>query len=461
MAIDTLANQLPEKIVMLELLLRDGLQHSHKLIPTETKVWFADRMVKAGYRNIEVTNFAHPKLLPQCRDAEEVMKQVSALDSVKQNNVHLKCYGMTLKAFERAAQCAQSGYGPHYMAFTISAEDFHGRRNSGRTREEYLKEIPEFVRIAKENGFEVDMAIACAYGSPCTGPVPIENTFELIDRGLDMGIRYFSPCDTSGESNPRRSYEYMAALVDRYGKYDGQLKYRIAHFHEARGMSIANTVAAIQAGARVVEASLGSGGGQPAFIVNGVPGIGTGPLYTNSYEVGNCSTEDILVALDEMGIETLVDIDKVLELGRMFEWVMEKTLPVWTTKAGRPIHHPVEWNLSADDLSYLPPYGPSQIFWAAPGKYKPATMSQVQSEFKGRELRVEPYEQQLKGAESAWPTRLVGGKGNGHGTEPPKKSASGRRTAPTTKPGTPRAPRVASRKPRPLPRREPGRAGDE
>jgi hydroxymethylglutaryl-CoA lyase len=412
MSQSTFSSQLPEKVTMLELLLRDGLQHSDKIIPTETKVWFADQMVKAGYRYIEVTNFAHPKLLPQCRDAEETLKQVSALESLKHRDVHLKCYGMTVKAFERAAECKQKGYGPTSVAFTISAEDLHGCRNSGRTRTEYFGEIPEMVRIAQENGFLIDMAIACTFGSPCAGPVPIENTFELIDRGLDLGIRRFTPCDTTGESNPRRSYEYMAALVDRYSRFDDQLKYRIAHFHESRGMSIANTVAAIQGGARIVEASLGSGGGQPSFIVNGVPGIGTGPIYTNSFEVGNCSTEDVLVALDEMGIATGIDVDRVLQMGRMFEWVMERTLPVWTTKSGRPVHHPVEWNIDAEDLSHVPPYGPPQIFWATPGKYKPATLSQVGAHYAGREICVKPYEDKLRRAEKAWPTDL--NEGNGH-----------------------------------------------
>ncbi|MEW6489008.1 MAG: hypothetical protein AB1578_13970 [Thermodesulfobacteriota bacterium] len=409
---------LPEKVTMLELLLRDGLQHADKVIPTETKVWFADRLVKAGYRYIEVTNFAHPKLLPQARDAEEVLKQVSSLKSVKENNVHLKCYGMTIKAFERAAECAQKGFGPTSVAFTISAEDLHGCRNSGRTRQEYFKEIPEMVRIAKENGFLIDMAIACTYGSACAGPIPIENTFELMDQGMDLGIRRFTPCDTSGESNPRRSYEYMAALVDRYGRYDAELKYRIAHFHEARGMSIANTVAAIQGGARIVEASLGSGGGQPSFIVNGVPGIGTGPLYTNSYEVGNCASEDALVALDEMGIATGIDIDRMLELGRVFEWVMERTLPVWTTKAGRPIHHPVEWNIAGDDLSHVPPYGPSQMFWATPGKYKPATLSQVEKQYAGREICVDCYEDKLRQAETPRAAQPPAGNGNKPKTAP-------------------------------------------
>ena len=388
--------QWPEKVTMLELLLRDGLQHAPKRIPTETKLWYADHFARAGYKMIEVCNFGHPRLLPQSGDAEEILRRVSELPSVKENKVHLKVYAMTKRAFERAADCAQKGYPPSSAAFTISTEDLHGRRNSGRTRKEYLKEIPDLIKIAQENGFEIDMAIACVYGSPCAGPVPVENTFELIDWGLDRGIRSFTPCDTTGESNPRRSYEYMAALVDRYSKHDDEMKYRLAHFHEARGMSVANTLAAVLGGARVVEASLGQGGGQPAFIVDGTPGLGSGPLYTNSWEVGNCSTEDALVMLDECGIDVGVDIEKMLQLGRVFEWTMDRTLHCWTTKAGRPIKYPVEWCIPTDDLSYVPPYGPPEAYWADPSRYKPASASFIAKEFEGRELRWDPWEEQVK-----------------------------------------------------------------
>lgn len=391
-----MGTQLPTKVDMLELLLRDGLQHAPKYIPTETKLWYADQFVRAGYKMIEVTNFGHPRLLPQSRDAEEILRQVSELASVKEKGVYLKTYAMTVKAFERAAECAQKGYPPSSAAFTISTEDLHGRRNSGRTRKEYLKETPEFIRIAKENGFEIDMAIACVYGSPCAGPVPIENTFELIDWGLDHGIRRFTPCDTTGESNPRRSYEYMAALVDRYSKYDDEMVYRVAHFHEARGMSLANTLAAVLAGARIIETSLGQGGGQPAFMVNGVPALGSGPLYTNSWEVGNCCTEDVLVMLDECGIETGIDIDKMLQLGRVFEWTMERTLHCWTTKAGRPIKQPVEWNIPTNNLAYIPPYGSPEVCWADPSRYKPASAAFIAKEFEGRELRWDPWEEKVK-----------------------------------------------------------------
>jgi hydroxymethylglutaryl-CoA lyase len=394
--VDGMNARYPKNIEMLELLLRDGLQHATKRISTEVKLWYADQFMKAGYKRIEVTNFGVPKYLPQTADAEEMLKRVSELQSVKENKPELKVYCMTKRAFERAAECAQQGYPPTSAAFTISTEDLHGRRNSGRTRKEYLKEIPEFIKIARDNGFEIDMALACVYGSPCAGPVPIENTFELIDWGLDHGIKRFTPCDTTGESNPRRSYEYMAALVDRYSKYDDEITYRIAHFHEARGMSLANTMAAIQAGARIIEASLGLGGGQPAFMVDGIPGLGSGPLYTNSWEVGNCPTEDVLVMLDECGIETGIDIDRMLQLGRVFEWTMERTLHCWTTKAGRPIKYPVEWCIPTNDLSYIPPYGPPQIYWADPSRYKPASASFIAKEFEGRELSWDPWEEQVK-----------------------------------------------------------------
>src|SRR4030042_6149896 len=252
--------QLPKKVTMVEVLLRDGLQPATKVIPTETKLWFAEQFIRAGYEVIEVTNFSHPKLLPQTRDAEDLLKRVWELKAVKEGKVYLKCYGMNKRAFERAAKITQAGYPPPQLALAISAEDLHGRRNSGKTREEYFQEIPDLVKIARGNGFDIDMAIACAYGSPCAGPVPLENTIELMERGLDLGIRNFTPCDTTGECNPLRAYEYMYALVDRFGKHD-ELKFRVAHFHEARGMSLANTMAAIMAGAGIWGTSPGYFGG--------------------------------------------------------------------------------------------------------------------------------------------------------------------------------------------------------
>lgn len=391
---------LPKKVTMLELLCRDGIQNLPTVLPTETKVWFIEQFIRAGYKVLEVTNFAHPRLAPQNRDAEEVLKRIWQLEPVKQGKVHVKCYGMTRRAFERAAEAKQKGYGPHSVAFTISTEDLHCRRNAGRTREEYLQEIPEFVRFARENGFEVNMALACVYGSPVAGPVPIENTIELMERGLDMGIRRFTPCDTTGESNPLRTYEYMSALVDRFGKYGNEIEFRIAHFHDSRGMGLPNYVAAILAGANLIETSLGQGGGQPQFVVDGVPAVGSGPNYCNADTMlGNGATEDILVMLDEMGIEVGVDIDQVLCLGRVLEWVLGRPLRVYCTRQGRPIKHPVEWGIPQMDLKHIPPFSHWLGEWGYPEKYKPATASFIAKEFEGRKLRWDPWKEAVEKAE--------------------------------------------------------------
>ncbi len=388
--------QLPEKVLMHELLPRDGMQNLQKVVPTDAKVWFIDQFAQAGYKSIEVTNFGHPRFLPQSRDAEEVLKRASELRSIKDKGIKLKCYGMTKVAFERAAECAQKGFAPDSVAFTISVEDLHCRRNANRTRAEFLKEIPEFVKIAKANGFAIDMALACVYGSPIAGPVPIDNTIELMERGLEMGIRRFTPCDTTGESNPRRAYEYMSALVDKFGKYP-DIQFKIAHFHDARGMALSNYMAAILAGANIVETSLGQGGGQPAFIVDGMPGVGSGPNYCNNDSLlGNGATEDIVVMLDEMGINTGVDVEKILQLGRVLEWVMEKQLRPYTTRAGRPIKYPTKWNIATSDLSYVPPYSNGMGEWAYPDKYKPASAEYIAQQFKGREMGPNSWDETVK-----------------------------------------------------------------
>jgi hydroxymethylglutaryl-CoA lyase len=143
-------DQLPKKVEMLELLLRDGIQHSPKYIDTYTKLWYANEIVKAGYKKLEVTNFTHPVVLPQGQDAEEIMAQVCMLDSVKENKPLLKVYAMTVPAYERVANMCQKGFCPDTAAFTISAEDLHGRRNSGRTRDEYWPPWQE--ELGKDQG---------------------------------------------------------------------------------------------------------------------------------------------------------------------------------------------------------------------------------------------------------------------------------------------------------------------
>jgi len=343
--------QIPKKIDVLELFARDGIQNLDTYLPVDTKVWFINEFIACGYKYVEVTNFSPPRLLVQSKDAEEVLANLKRVPGV-----HYKTYGMTEAAAKRAVAAREKGYPVDSMALTISAADLHGKRNSGRTRDEYKPEIKSMFKILEGSGVKLDMAIACVYGSPCDGSVPIENTIDLIKFGLDVGIRNFTPCDTTGESNPVRSYEYMARLVDEFGKYDSEASYRIAHFHDTRGMGLANTFASIMGGATLVEASLGAIGGQPAFIVDNYVGKGTGPLYTDGVDVGNCSSEDMLVMLDELGIETGIDIIRMLALGRVLEQVLRRKLRPFSTKNGPCTHGVVQWNDGTQGYMYIPPW---------------------------------------------------------------------------------------------------------
>jgi len=342
---------LPKKIRVLELFARDGIQNLDTYLPVDTKVWFINEFIACGYKYVEITNFSHPKYLPQSSDAEAVHAALKRVEGV-----HYKSYGMTKKAAERAAAVKEKGDPLDSVALTISAADLHGKRNSGRTRDEYKPEIKEMFKICQSVELDLDMAIACVYGSPCDGRVPIENTIDLIKWGLDLGIRRFTPCDSTGESNPVRSYEYMTRLVDEFGNYDDEVEFRIAHFHDTRGMGLANTFASVLGGATLVEASLGAIGGQPAFIVDRYVGKGTGSLYTDGVDVGNCSSEDAVVMLEELGIQTGIDIPRLLALGRVLEQVLRRKLRPFTTKNGPCTHGTVQWNDGSQGYMFVPPW---------------------------------------------------------------------------------------------------------
>ena len=331
----------PKKVSMTELLARDGFQHERHFVPTDTKVFFIDACSEAGYKTVEVTNFSHPRYLPQARDAEEVLKKIK-----RNPGVEYKCYGMTDKAVERAVAAKEAGYGPDILAFTISTTDAHCMRNANRPVEKFFEQIPNWAKMCNSVGIKLDMAIACVFGCPITGPVPLEKTFELIEKGLEMGCSCASPCDTTGEAAPDRVYEFFTRLREKFPNDDVHR----AHFHDSRGMGLTNYFAALMAGVTVFEASLGQLGGQPSYIVDGVPGIGTGWLYTPSDITGNGSTEDLVVMFDEIGVDTGVDVDRVLELGRILEHVLERDLRPYTTKTGRIPKGRVDWGTS------IPPY---------------------------------------------------------------------------------------------------------
>jgi hydroxymethylglutaryl-CoA lyase len=342
--------KLPKKVEVTELFARDGLQNETCFFPTDAKVWFIDQITELGFPVVEVSNFSHPVYLPQFKDCEEVLKRIK-----RKPGVVYKCYGMTDVALKRAAKAKEEGYGPDVVSFTFSMTNEHSLRNAGRPIEKYWTQIPEYVKILHDAGIKADFAMACVYGCPLTGPVDPEIPLSFIERALEMGCDSATPCDTTGESTPLITYNFLSKCKERFPNED----VHVGHFHDSRGMAMANYYTALLCGVEKVEMSLGQLGGQPNFIQNMVPGKGTGKNYCPSNITGNGSTEDGLVMMDEMGIETGIDIDGVLELGRVLEWSLGRDLRPYCTKTGRIPKGKTGWGVT-------PPFRSG--WWAHPGQ---------------------------------------------------------------------------------------------
>jgi hydroxymethylglutaryl-CoA lyase len=327
---------LPKKVEVTELFARDGLQNESIFFPTEAKIWFINQITEAGFPVVEVSNFSHPVYLPQFKDCEEVLKKIK-----RKPGVIYKCYGMTDVAMGRAAKTKEEGYGPDVLSFTFSMTDTHSLANASRTQEKYWTQIPDYVKTLHDAGIKADFAMACVFGCPLTGvdAVPVLKPIEFIERALEMGCDSATPCDTTGEAAPDRVYEFFTTLRERFPNENVHL----AHFHDARGLAMANYFTALLAGVDKLEFSIGGLGGQPNFIQSHTPGKGTGKNYCPSDLTGNGSTEDGLCMLEEMGIEHGVDVDAVLELGRILEHCLERNLTPYTTKSGKHPHGKTNW----------------------------------------------------------------------------------------------------------------------
>lgn len=315
----------PKSVQLTETLLRDGLQHEEHFIPTEAKIYLIDAIVEAGYKRIEVTSFSNPLNVPQFRDAEEVLKRIQ-----RKPGVVYVVSTVTRRAVERAIEAAQKGYGPGMIGCMISTSESHNLRNTGQTHAERWAEVKSRLRMAHDAGMKLSCCVGTVFGCPIEGPVPIERAMEFAGRFLDIGADQIMYGDTTGEGTPDRVYDFFCRIFD---KYPGAI--HVAHFHESRGWGLANCLAALLAGVTYFDCSMGGIGGQPAAIVDRVPVRGTGSRYTPSDITGNVRSEDLIVMFDEMGIETGLDVDKVLDIGRLLERILQRRLKSYCTQTGR------------------------------------------------------------------------------------------------------------------------------
>lgn len=283
-----MANQLylPEKVTICEVAPRDGFQSFPEWIPTKKKIDIIRKLPKTGISSIEITSFVHPKVIPQLKDAEEVVGTV--IDEL--NKVDVRALVPNLRGAERAI-----GVGVRKIKTMLSATDSHSLSNANATVADAQAQLTPIFEYAAEKNAVVMGSISVAFGCSYEGPVAIERLVEIIKRYEAMGVKEVSLADTTGMAQPKQVYYTLEYLKNEFPNMTYSM-----HFHNTRGMALANTFAALQQGVTRYDSSIAGLGGCPYI-----------PSAT-----GNVATEDIVHMLEEMEIDTGIDLEHLLKVAK-------------------------------------------------------------------------------------------------------------------------------------------------
>jgi hydroxymethylglutaryl-CoA lyase len=267
---------------------RDGLQNDPVLLSTETKLTFIDRLIDAGVTRMEAASFVNPKLVPAMADSADIMARVPRNRGVKYIGLALNERGMR-RALD--AKCDE-------VNFVMVASSGFGLANQNATPTQTADLFDRIAILAHDDGVPVSVTVSVAFGDPFDGEVPHEILGELAARAEAAGAVEFAVGDTIGVANPWD----VRKRLDVIKKAAPNTRLRV-HFHNTRNTAIANIFAAVEAGVDVVDASCG--------------GIGGCPFAPNA--TGNVATEDVVYMLDRAGINTGIDLDKMIETARWLE----------------------------------------------------------------------------------------------------------------------------------------------
>jgi hydroxymethylglutaryl-CoA lyase len=316
--------RMPRKVTIGDITVRDGFQHLEKFISTEAKIFYAEEMILAGCRNLEITNLGSPYLMPQFSDAEEVLgyfrsdrfRKNCSRKGIDPEEICLTAVTIREKAVDRAIDLKRKGIGPDRCLMMVSTEEEHHFANSGTTLPEYWKEAERCIQKCNDAGLKMCGTVSTIWGSPIAGATELRDAVEFTKRWLQIGASDIEHADHDGSASAPDVYRYFSMILDEIP--DTSL--HIAHFHETKRVAAASALAALQAGITHYEATLGGMGGQPANFLDDRPVRGTGEYYYEDPRyVGLTCLEDLLVQIDEMGIEHGYDVDRVLWLGKQME----------------------------------------------------------------------------------------------------------------------------------------------
>jgi hydroxymethylglutaryl-CoA lyase len=323
--------RMPRKVTIGDITVRDGFQHEEKFISSAAKIYYLEELIFAGCRNIEVTNLGNPHLMPQFRDAEELLTHLRS-DSFRRrcagrgivyDDICLTAITIRESAVERAVELHKMGIGPDRLLMMVSTEEQHHYANSGCTLPEYWKECERSIRKCNDAGLRMCGTVSTIWGSPIGGATDLKDAVEFTRRWLEIGASDIEHADHDGSASAPDVYRYFSMILDAIPN----TALHIAHFHETKRVASASVLAALQAGITHFEATLGGLGGQPAIFLDDCPVKGTGDYYYKDPRyVGLVTLEDTLVQIDEMGIGHGWDVDRVLVLGKQLEKTVGKRL---------------------------------------------------------------------------------------------------------------------------------------
>ncbi|HYY73206.1 MAG TPA: hydroxymethylglutaryl-CoA lyase [Solirubrobacterales bacterium] len=301
--------EVPRSVRIREVGPRDGFQNEPEIIPTAEKVRLIDLLAATGLSRIEVTSFVRADVIPQLADAEEVLAAIARPDGVSYSVLIPNQRGL-----ERAL--GQRDRFDEVNVF-LSATETHNRRNVNRSIAESLEGIGRTVARARDEGLRCEGVISVVFGCPYEGHVAPDRVLAIAESLGEAGCEEVSFGDTTGMANPRQVGAFFAAARERLPGIE-----LTAHFHNTRGQGLANVLAALEQGVDSFESAFGELGGSPL-----TPGA-----------TGNISTEDLASMLDEMGIDTGVELRKLIDASRAAQELLGRPLGAHVLRAG-----PVEW----------------------------------------------------------------------------------------------------------------------
>ncbi|RZL78510.1 MAG: hydroxymethylglutaryl-CoA lyase [Rhodococcus sp. (in: high G+C Gram-positive bacteria)] len=299
----------PQQVHIREVGPRDGFQNEPEHIPTDDKVRLINALGRAGFTRIEVASFVRPDVIPQLSDGVEVLERIEVPDETK-----LMVLVPNSKGLDNALKVRDKF---HEVAIFVSASETHNKKNVNRTVDETMTDNDVMAKRIVAEGLDCAAVIATSFGCPFEGKVDLTRVLDLAERFAEAGATEIGFGDTTGMCNPAYASQFFAAALERLPGVEVT-----AHFHNTRGQGLANAYAALEAGCDSFESSFGELGGCP------VPAGST----------GNIATEDLVSMFHEMGVETGLDLPRVIDAAREAQTVLGRKLTSHSIVAG-----PIEW----------------------------------------------------------------------------------------------------------------------